>query len=64
MTINKCQGQTFDKLKYFFTDPVFHMDSCVAFSRARAFTDIKVKLWESNKQGYRNGKWYTRNVVI
>ena len=36
----------------------------MAFSRARAFTDIKVKLWESHEQGYRNGKWYTRNVVI
>ena len=36
----------------------------MAFSRARAFTDIKVRLWESHEQGYRNGKWYTRNVVI
>ena len=36
----------------------------MAFSRARAFTDIKVKLWESHEKGYRNGKWYTRNVVI
>ena len=36
----------------------------MAFSRARAFTDIKVKLLESHEQGYRNGKWYTRNVVI
>ena len=36
----------------------------MAFSRARAFTDIKVKLWESHEQGYCNGKWYTRNVVI
>ena len=36
----------------------------MAFSRARAFTDIKVKLWEPHEQGYRNGKWYTRNVVI
>ena len=29
MTINKCQGQTFDKLKYFFADLVFPMDSCM-----------------------------------
>ena len=62
MTINKCQGQTFDKFLY---RPCFpHGQLYVAFSRARAFTDINVKLWESHEQGYRNGKWYTRNVVI
>ena len=36
----------------------------MAFSRARAFTEIKVKLWESHEQGYHNGKWFTRNVII
>ena len=65
MTINKSQGQTFDKVGIFLDIPCFsHGQLYVAFSRARVFTDIKVNLWESHEQGYHNGKWYIRNVVI
>ena len=65
VTINKPQGQTFDKVGIFLDRPCFFNGQLyVEFSRARAFTDIKVKLWESNEQRYHNGKWYTRDVVI
>ena len=59
---DKSQGQTFDKVGIFLDRPYF--SRYVEFSRARAFTDIKVKLWESHQQRYQNSKWYTRNVVI
>ena len=45
MTINKSQGQTFDKVGLNLSTPVFsHGQLYVAFSRARCFCDIFVKI--------------------
>ena len=65
MTNNKSQSQNFDNFGIFLDRPCFsHGQLYVTFSRAPAYTDIKVKLWGSHEQVYHNGKWYTRNVVI
>src|ERR1700679_2247389 len=49
MTINKSQGQTFDKVGLFLPKPVFsHGQLYVAFSRVRAKENIKVKLPNQN----------------
>jgi ATP-dependent exoDNAse (exonuclease V) alpha subunit len=65
MTINKSQGQTFDKLGIFLSAPVFsHGQLYVAFSRARSFKDIHVKIAQSTTQGRFNGEYITPNVVF
>ena len=65
MTINKSQGQTFDKLGIFLSAPVFsHGQLYVAFSRARSFTDIHVKIIQSTTQGLISGQYITPNVVF
>ena len=65
MTINKSQGQTFDKLGIFLSAPVFsHGQLYVAFSRARSFKDIHVKIEQSTTQGMFNGEYITPNVVF
>jgi hypothetical protein len=52
MTINKSQGQTFDKLGIYLPSPVFaHGQLYVAFSRARSFQDIYVKLGQTATHG-------------
>ena len=64
MTINKAQGQTFEKVGLYLQRPCFsHGQLYVAFSRARAFNDIKVKILETTEQGRYQGKYYTQNVV-
>ena len=64
MTINKSQGQTFPKVGLFLQRPCFsHGQFYVAFSRARAFGDVKVKVAKTNTQGYIWGKCYTSNIV-
>ena len=64
MTINKAQGQTFEKVGLYLQRPCFsHGQLYVAFSRARAFNDVKVKVVETPRQGYCQGKCYTTNVV-
>ena len=56
MTINKSQGQTFDKVGIFLREPVFsHGQLYVAFSRARTINGVKVVV-EKKKR-------VTRNVV-
>ena len=51
MTINKSQGQTFNKLGIFLESPVFsHGQLYVAFSRAKRFEDIYVKMTKSAAQ--------------
>ena len=64
MTINKAQGQTFEKVGLYLQRPCFsHGQLYVAFSRARALEDVKVKIVQSNKQGCCNGNYFTPNVV-
>ena len=64
MTLEKSQGQSFEKLVYFSQNPYFsHGQLYVAFSRARSFDDIKVSIIEGVTQGSSGNKLYTRNVV-
>jgi hypothetical protein len=64
MTINKSQGQTFDKLGIYLSAPVFsHGQLYVAFSRARSFRDIFVKIDQTATQGLFGTKNITQNVV-
>ena len=53
MTINKSQGQTFERVGIYLDKACFaHGQLYVAFSRARGFSDIKIQiLKENNKQG-------------
>lgn len=45
LTINKAQGQTFDKVGLYLPQPVFsHGQLYVAMSRARSFQNLKVKI--------------------
>ena len=65
MTINKAQGQTFEKVGIYLHRPCFsHGQLYVALSRARGFNDVKVKVVETAEQGYCRGKCYTSNVVF
>ena len=49
MTINKSQGQTFNKVGLYLPQPVFsHGQLYVAFSRARSFSDLYVEIHNSN----------------
>ena len=64
MTINKAQGQTFEKVGIFLPEPVFsHGQLYVAFSRARALAAVKVKVATTHQQGKRHGKTVTPNVI-
>ena len=64
MTINKAQGQTFDKLGIFLPDPVFaHGQLYVAFSRARCFQNVYIKMYQTPTQGLFGTKHLTKNVV-
>lgn len=70
MTINKSQGQTFDRIALYLPQPVFaHGQLYVAFSRVRRFDAVKV-LIENKVRSLRHGKiitgnpnYYTKNVV-
>ena len=64
MTINKSQGQTFSRLGIFLPSPVFaHGQLYVAFSRARKYQDICVKVSATNTQGMCRANTITQNVV-
>ena len=64
MTINKAQGQTFDRVGIYLPKPVFaHGQLYVAFSRARSFHSIKVHVTPTATQGMFDGKTYTQNIV-
>ena len=64
MTIEKSQGQSFEKVGVSLQDPVFsHGQLYVAFPRARSFDDIKVSIIEGATQGSSGEKLYTRNAV-
>lgn len=69
VTINKAQGQTFDKVGLHLKTPVFsHGQLYVAMSRVRSSNDIKIWLdpsLDANRPGYKHedGKYYCRNEV-
>ena len=65
MTMNKAQGATYTgKVGVFLPEPVFsHGQLYVAFSRARSFNNVRVKVLPTTKQGVVNGKTVTINVV-
>ena len=64
MTINKAQGQTFDKVGIYLPAPVFsHGQLYVALSRAKSFKDIYMQICETTTQGRRNRKYITQNIV-
>jgi ATP-dependent exoDNAse (exonuclease V) alpha subunit len=64
MTVNKAQGQTFDRLGIFLPDPVFsHGQLYVAFSRTRSYENVYVKIHQTLSQGLFGTKHLTQNVV-
>ncbi len=64
ITIDKSQGQTFDRVGIFLPKPVFsHGQLYVAFSRARSFNDVYVKVEETCTQGVIGGVTVTQNIV-
>ena len=65
MTINKSQGQTFNKVGIYLGRPCFtHGQLYVAFSRAKTFKSVKIKVVPTSAQGSVDGKTYTPNVVF
>ena len=65
MTINKSQGQTYDKVGLFLDTACFsHGQLYVACSRARSFNDLKIKVIDTNQQGKHRQITYTKNVVL
>ena len=65
MTINKSQGQTFDKVGIYLNKACFaHGQLYVAFSRARSKNDVSVEIVETPEQGKDRGHHYTKNVVL
>ena len=62
MTINKSQGQTFQKIGIYLRKPCFtHGQLDVAFLRVRMFQNVKIKVIQIEQL---DGKIYTQNVVF
>lgn len=67
ITINKSQGQTFDKVGVLLPKPVFnHGQLYVATSRVRTFDSLRFFVSENNAQGHlmNDQRVFTRNVVF
>lgn len=63
MTINKAQGQTFERVGIYLPQPVFsHGQLYVAFSRARAMSDVYINIENTEQQGKRGNRFITNNV--
>ena len=64
-TMNKAQGATYKgKVGIYLAEPVFsHGQLYVAFSRARSFNNVRVKVLPTTKQGVVNGRTVTINAV-
>jgi len=67
MTINKSQGQTFDRVGIYLRTPVFsHGQLYVAFSRVKSKDNIRIQIEESERQGKiesKSDKVFTINCV-
>ena len=64
MPINKAQGQTFQKVGLDLPKPVFEQGQLyVALSRATTEEGVRVKLQETEEQGFLNGLAFTKNVI-
>jgi ATP-dependent DNA helicase PIF1 len=67
MTINKSQGQSFDRVGVYLPEPVFaHGQLYVALTRGRNHKNLKVHIKETFNQGKLMGdqRIFTKNVVI
>ena len=65
MTINKSQGQTFEKVGIYVKCAVFvHGQLYVAFSRAKSKSDISLRIVVTSEQGTQKGVYSTKNVVL
>ena len=65
MTINKAQGQTFEKVGIHLEEPVFtHGQLYVAFSRDRSFSDVRVEIIPTSRQGRHGDTWTTDNIIF
>lgn len=68
LTINKAQGQTFNQVGIYLGSPVFsHGQLYVAFSRARNWNAVKVKVEQTKHQGKLlkfSNNIYTKNIVF
>ena len=59
MTINKSQGQTFDRVGILLPSPVFtHGQLYVAFSRVRNAQSVRIGMFADD-----NGRFVTKNIV-
>lgn len=66
MTINKSQGQTFDKVAIFLREPVFtHGQLYVAASRVRSFDALRFYISDTSSQGHLSAddRVFTKNIV-
>ena len=64
MTINKAQGQPFQRVGLELPKQVFaHGQLYVALSRATTEEGVRVKLHETEEQGFHNGMVFTQNVI-
>ena len=64
LTINKSQGQTFEKVGIYLKQAVFgHGQLYTSCSRARSEDSVKIQVENTFCQGYVRNKCYTKNVV-